>query len=155
MIAPTSVPTTTRPSAEHIPTEEEIVNRCTARKFDAISIIREEMWIFTGKYFWRIGENTPSHDIPEQPVELKSFWYGLPSEVLDDDNLKIDAVFERQDHKIVFFIGKHFYILAGNSYLEEGPLPLMQLGLPDTLEAVDGAMKWGWNGKAYFFSGNT
>ena len=28
-----------------------------------------------------------------------------------------------------------------------------RLGLPDTLEKVDGAMKWGYNQKTYFFSG--
>jgi hypothetical protein len=27
------------------------------------------------------------------------------------------------------------------------------LGLPDTLEKVDGAMRWGYNDKTYFFSG--
>jgi hypothetical protein len=27
------------------------------------------------------------------------------------------------------------------------------LGLPDTLEKVDGAVRWGYNDKTYFFSG--
>jgi hypothetical protein len=27
------------------------------------------------------------------------------------------------------------------------------LGLPDTLKKVDGAMRWGYNDKTYFFSG--
>ena len=106
------------------PTEEKILNRCTTRKFDAVGIIRGEMWIFTAKYFWRVGKNVPGESIPEQPVELKSFWYGLPMEVMNDENVVIDAVFERSDHKIVFFIGKYYYILAGNAYLEAGPLPL-------------------------------
>ena len=141
-------------SVQPIPTEEVILNRCTVRKFDAVAVIRGEMWIFTGKYFWRIGKNTPGDGIPEQPVEFKSFWFGLPREVLDDDNLVIDAVFERSDHKIVFFIGSNYYVLAGNMHLEEGPLPISRLGLPSSLQRVDAAFRWGWNSKIYFFSGD-
>ena len=112
------------------------------------------MWVFTEKYFWRIGKNEPGESIPEQPVELKSFWYGLPMEVINDERLVVDAVFERSDHKIVFFIGQYYYVLAGNAHLEAGPLPLTQLGLPNTLQKIDGAFRWGWNDKIYFFSGN-
>ena len=112
------------------------------------------MWIFTGKYFWRIGKNSSGQSIPEQPVELKSFWYGLPSRMLDDENLVIDAVLERFDHKIIFFVGKYYYILDGNTLLEEGPLPITLLGLPENLEKLDGAMRWGWNDRIYFFSGS-
>ena len=130
-----------------------ILNRCTARKFDAIAVIRGEIWIFTGKYFWRIGKDTSGHDILEQPVEFKSFWFGLPRAVLEDDNLVIDAVYERSDHKIVFFIGRSYYVLAGNTQLDEGPLPISNLGLPSSLQKVDGAFRWGWNNKIYFFSG--
>ena len=32
-------------------------------------------------------------------------------------------------------------------------LSLQELGLPDTLEKIDGAMRWGYNDKTYFFSG--
>ena len=148
---PVVVPTT---NLQNTPTEEIILNRCTARKFDAVSIIRGEMWIFVGKYFWRIGKNDSFQSIPEQPAEIRSFWYGLPLELLEDDNLVVNAVFERSDHKIIFFIGKFYYILSGNTHLEDGPLPLTYLGLPSTLERLDGAMRWGWNDKIYFFSGD-
>ena len=87
------------------------------------------MWIFTGKYFWRIGKGPSGNDIPEQPVESKSFWFGLPRSVLEDENLTIDAVYERSDHKIVFFIGREYYVLAGNTHLDEGPMQISQLGL--------------------------
>ncbi len=89
--------------------------------------------------------------IPEfsgDPIELSAFWYGLPPEVE-----RVDAVYERADHRIVFFVGRHFYVLAGNSQLESGPTPIERLGLPPELERVDAAMRWGWNGKTYFFSG--
>ena len=52
-------------------------------------------------------------------MELRSFWYGLPSDVD-----RIDAVYERNDHDIVFFSGKKYYILASNSYLKYGPQPI-------------------------------
>ena len=81
-------------------------------------------------------------------MELTAFWYGLPANVD-----KVDAVYERQDHKIVFFAGKYFYVLAGNSQLEQGPTPLSYLGLPDDLDHIDAAMTWGYNGKTFFFSG--
>ena len=152
-ISTTVSPEIEKASAPVIPTEEFILNRCTARQFDAVAVIRGEMWIFTGKYFWRIGKGTSGNDIPEQPVESKSFWFGLPRSVLEDENLTIDAVYERSDHKIVFFIGREYYVLAGNTHLDEGPLPISQLGLPLTLEKVDAAFRWGWNNKIYFFSG--
>ena len=81
-------------------------------------------------------------------MELTAFWYGLPADVD-----KVDAVYERPDHRIVFFAGKYFYVLAGNSQLEQGPTPLSYLGLPEDLDHIDAAMTWGYNGKTFFFSG--
>jgi matrix metalloproteinase-16 (membrane-inserted) len=49
--------------------------------------------------------------------------------------------------------GKLYYLYNGNE-LERGfPKPLTNLGLPESLEKIDGAMVWGHNGKTYFFSG--
>jgi Hemopexin len=66
----------------------------------------------------------------------------------------IDAVYERPDHRIVFFIGRNIFILNGNALLDSGPIPLTRIGLPDSVEKVDGAFRWGWNGKTYIFSGS-
>lgn len=47
-----------------------------------------------------------------------------------------------------------FYVYVGH-LLERGyPKPLTTLGLPDSLEKIDGATVWGHNGKTFFFSGN-
>ena len=131
--------------------------------FDAVALLRGEMWVFKDNYFWRINTDGGSR---EDPMELRSFWYGLPSDV---DH--IDAVYERNDHDIVFFAGKRYYVLASNSYLKYGPLPitvsrtsfssikamtqmsLQRLGLPENLDRIDGAVRWGYNDKTYFFSG--
>ena len=155
----------------HLPTqrsktifvESNSPDKCNT-DFDAVAVIRSEMWAFKSRHFWRIhssssswrngGGGSPSsrsgasrgdHD---DPVELTAFWYGLPADVD-----KVDAVYERPDHKIVFFAGAYFYVLAGNSQLEQGPTPLAHLGLPPDLSHIDAAMTWGYNGKTFFFSG--
>ena len=74
--------------------------------------------------------------------------YGLPSSVD-----RVDAVYERPDHRIVFFVGEVYCVLTGNSRLEAGPVPISRLGLPAGVRRVDAAMVWGWNGRTYFFSG--
>jgi len=84
--------------------------------FDAIAVIRSEMWAFKGKYFWRINREGGTRD---DPVELGSFWYSLPTDI---DH--VDAVYERTNHDIVFFVGRKYYVMAGNSQLKQGPLPL-------------------------------
>jgi hypothetical protein len=131
--------------------EEQTPNRCKA-KFDAAAVIRGELWVFDGDHFWRVpgGGRARGDRPPSGPVDLGAFWYGLPRDVR-----RVDAVYERPDHRIVFFSGRSYYVLAGNSRLELGPEPLTRLGLPEELEKVDAALRWGWNGKTYFFAGNS
>ena len=107
----------TRPTAppRHAPPATSQPEKCNT-DFDAVAVLRGEMWVFTGKYFWRINRDGGSR---EDPMELRSFWYGLPSDIG-----RVDAVYERGDHDIVFFAGRRFYVLAGNSRLKQGPLPL-------------------------------
>merc|ERR1719322_959299 len=115
--------------------------------FDAVAMIRSEMWVFKGNYFWRIDRSDTGAGAREDPIELSAFWYGLPSSVD-----RVDAVYERPDHRIVFFVGDVYYVLTGNSRLEAGPVPISRLGLPAGVRRVDAAMVWGWNGRTYFFS---
>ncbi|XP_077510510.1 matrix metalloproteinase-2-like isoform X2 [Amblyomma americanum] len=113
---------------------------------DAIAVIRRELFIFKGKYFWRINEQGLK---PGYPVEISLFWYNLPK-----DLEKIDAVYERPDQKIAFFIGRKYWLFSSNHPLPGYPRPLTNLGLPASLSHVDAAMVWGHNGKTYFFSGD-
>ncbi|XP_040575020.1 matrix metalloproteinase-2 isoform X1 [Lepeophtheirus salmonis] len=145
---PKTTTTTTRSSVRsktNPPVTEPPINKCNT-SFDAISIIRSEIWAFKGKHFWRI------HDVnhpPEHPTEISSFWYTLPR------GLKgIDALYERQDHRILMFVGDSYYVLKGNTQLEAGPIPLTDLGLPHTVRKIDGAFRWGWNSKTFFFAGH-
>ncbi|XP_060814551.1 matrix metalloproteinase-2 isoform X2 [Bombus pascuorum] len=113
--------------------------------YDAISIIRREIFVFKGRYLWRIGDQGLYEGYPAEITRL----FNLPENI---DH--VDAVYERPDKKIVFFIGKRYYVFNANN-LEPGyPKPLTKLGLPESLEKIDGAMIWGHNGRTYFFSGS-
>lgn len=66
----------------------------------------------------------------------------------------MDAVYERHDGKIVFFIGRLYYVFTGQRLEPNFPRPITDLGLPQDLEKIDGAMVWGHNGHTYFYSGD-
>ncbi|KAG8236649.1 hypothetical protein J437_LFUL016988 [Ladona fulva] len=110
-----------RPERPQPPKEYDKPNTCDT-SYDAISLIRGELFIFKGRYFWRLNKD---HMRDGYPVEISRFWPELPANFTH-----IDAAYERLDKMIVFFIG-----------------------LPESLEKVDGAMVWGHNSKTYFFSG--
>lgn len=66
--------------------------------YDAVTMIRGELFIFKGRYMWRIGENGLH---PGSPHLIRSMWHDLP------DNLHhIDSVYENKRRQIVFFVGE-------------------------------------------------
>nr|XP_033330394.1 matrix metalloproteinase-2 isoform X2 [Megalopta genalis] len=136
---------TQRPRHRWTPTpRDDVPDKCDT-SYDAISIIRRETFVFKGRYLWRIGNRGLYEGYPAEITRL----FNLPEEI---DH--VDAVYENPDKKIVFFIGKNYYVFNANN-LEPGyPRPLTSLGLPQSLEKIDGAMIWGHNGKTYFFSGS-
>ncbi|XP_018397983.1 PREDICTED: matrix metalloproteinase-2-like [Cyphomyrmex costatus] len=126
------------------PQRDDVPDKCDT-SYDAISIIRREVFIFKGRYLWRIGDHGIYEGYPAEITRL----FNLPSGI---DH--VDAVYERPDKKIVFFIGREYYVFNANN-LEPGyPKPLTYLGLPASLKKIDGAMVWGHNGRTYFFSGS-
>ncbi|CAH1404556.1 unnamed protein product [Nezara viridula] len=148
---PTTTTTTTTPRPRPTrppepPTTEapEAPNTCNT-SYDAIALIRGEVFIFKGKYFWRVGDEGVHRGYPALAERL---WSELPK-----DFIAIDAVYERLDKKIVFFIGKYYYVFQGN-FLDNGyPKPLTHLGLPASLTKIDAALIWSHNSKTYLFSG--
>ncbi|XP_063226236.1 matrix metalloproteinase-2 isoform X2 [Bacillus rossius redtenbacheri] len=118
-------------------------NTCDT-SYDAISIIRQEVFIFKDRYLWRIGDKGLQAGYP---VEIKRIWK------IPENYTHIDAVYERLDKKIVFFIGKKYYLFEGATLQPGYPKLISRLGLPDSLEKVDAAMVWGHNSKTYFYSG--
>lgn len=126
------------------PKESAIPNTCDT-SYDAISVVRGEVFIFKDRYFWRISDKGLA---PGYPADISRMWKDLPRNVTH-----IDAVYERPDNKMVFFIGRRYYLYSGNNLERDYPKPLTDLGLPASLQKIDAAMVWGHNGKTYFFSG--
>lgn len=84
-----------RPPAAAVDDKPDLCNT----SFDAVSIIRKDTFFFKGKYTWRLGTNGGLY--PGYPALIDRLWYKLPG---DMDH--VDAVYERQDAKIVFFVGE-------------------------------------------------
>ncbi|OXU31482.1 hypothetical protein TSAR_017006 [Trichomalopsis sarcophagae] len=147
-VGTTSTPytTSTTPSSRYRPpVKKDLPDKCDT-DYDAISLIRRELFIFKGKYVWRLNDRGLVDGFPAEINQLFKF----PMRV---DH--VDAVYERiEDNRIIFFIGRYFYVFKA-FYLEPGyPKPLTALGLPPDLEKIDAAMVWGYNKKTYFFSGS-
>lgn len=140
--APTKPPVTKKPI--HPPKTTDKPDTCDTN-YDAISVIRREIYIFKGKYFWRL--DSAGNLRPNYPAEISRFWAMLPKNITH-----IDAVYERtHDANIVFFIGDKFYVCQGNhQLLKIGRLK--NLGLPEDLKKIDAAFVWGYNGRTYLFA---
>lgn len=141
---PTERPTKETPKKPILPPKNTEKPDTCDTDYDALSVIRREVYIFKGKYFWRLD---PSGKLrPNYPAEISRFWAILPKNIT-----KVDAVYERPDTNIVFFIGNRYYVCQGNQQLLKTGL-LKHLGLPEDLEKVDAAFVWGHNGRTYFFA---
>ncbi|XP_054090383.1 matrix metalloproteinase-2 isoform X2 [Zeugodacus cucurbitae] len=113
--------------------------------YDAISIIRRELFIFRGQFLWRIGDRGL---YAGYPTETRRLWAQLP-----ENYSKIDAVYENKDRKIVFFIGRYYYVFDSVTLVPGYPQPLTSLGLPSSLTHIDAAFVWGHNNRTYLTSG--
>ncbi|XP_017838315.2 matrix metalloproteinase-2 isoform X2 [Drosophila busckii] len=113
--------------------------------YDAISMIRGELFIFRGQFLWRIGTKGLYND---EATETRSYWSVLP-----EDFGKVDAVYENKQHQIVFFIGRQYYVFDSVSLAPGYPQPLTSLGLPPSLTHIDAAFVWGYNNRTYLTSG--
>uniref|UniRef100_A0A0K8T5Z3 Peptidase metallopeptidase domain-containing protein n=1 Tax=Lygus hesperus TaxID=30085 RepID=A0A0K8T5Z3_LYGHE len=145
----TTTPTTTttrRTTTTASPwgTDSERPDTCNTA-YDAVSIIRKEVYIFKGKYIWRLGNRGLYAGYPALTTRL---WNNLPASLT-----RVDAVYERLDKKIVFFIGRQVYVFHGTNPLEGYPKQLTDLGLPRSVDKIDAAMVWGYNSRTYLFSG--
>lgn len=121
---------------------------CTT-PFDAITVIRTEVFLFIGKWFWRMD----SRNILEAPVHIHKFWYGLPKTLT-----KIDAVFERPgDKKIVFFSGDRYWTFNANHMVAGFPSegrPITEFGIPADVKHIDTVFIWGFNQRTYLVYGD-
>ena len=85
---------------KHPKTGEDTKPDTCNTSYDAITVIRGEVFIFKGKYLWRIGEQGL---IVGYPHEITKMWRQLPDELTH-----IDTAYENKKRQIVFFIGEYF-----------------------------------------------
>ncbi|CAN9498700.1 unnamed protein product [Ophioblennius macclurei] len=118
----------------------EVPNICDG-DFDTVTLLRGEMFVFKGRWFWRVRRNRV---LENYPMHISVFWHGLPND--------IDAAYERHDGKFVFFKDDRYWIFREADVLPGYPRPLHEYGRGIPAHKIDTAVWWEPNGFTYFFS---
>ncbi|KAM3600255.1 uncharacterized protein V6R79_020125 [Siganus canaliculatus] len=96
--------------------------------FDAVSMIRGELFFFKSQYVWRIRDRQLE---PGYPALASRHWRGIPDH--------IDAAYEDKSGNIWFFRGDSYWVFDAERKIT-GPDSVRQLGLPVT--DIQAALKW-------------
>ncbi|KAK1899057.1 Matrix metalloproteinase-9 [Dissostichus eleginoides] len=120
---------------------DSCTNACKVNKFDTITVINGELHFFNDGLYWRMSSGRDGG--LKGPFSISETWPALPA--------VIDSAFENTlARKLYFFSGTRFWVYTGKSVL--GPRSIEKLGLPNTVQKVEGALQRG-KGKVLLFSG--
>uniref|UniRef100_H3D8K1 Matrix metallopeptidase 14a (membrane-inserted) n=1 Tax=Tetraodon nigroviridis TaxID=99883 RepID=H3D8K1_TETNG len=111
--------------------------------FDTIAVLRGEKFVFKDKWFWRLRNNKV---LTGYPMPISHFWKGLPS--------NINAAYERDDGKFVFFKGDRYWVFSESTMDKDSPKSLSELGAGLPKDKVDAVLFYTVTGQTYFFRGN-
>ena len=122
----------------------EIPPETCSTSYDAIAMIRNEIFVFKGKFMWRISKDIVMGGYPSK---IDNLWSRLP------ENLShIDAAFENiPQRKIWFFLGKKIYVFESSTLVSVSALT--DLGLPAYVKKIDAIFTWGHNNRTFIFAG--
>ncbi|KAM6986262.1 stromelysin-3 [Aplochiton taeniatus] len=111
--------------------------------FDAVSMIRGELFFFKSRYVWRIRDGQLQAGYP---ALASRHWNGIP------DN--IDAAYEDKSGNIWFFQGDSYWVYDAERKIT-GPDSVQRLGLP--VSDIQAALMWGEDQaqKVYLFKAGT
>ncbi|CAL1615073.1 unnamed protein product [Knipowitschia caucasica] len=97
--------------------------------FDAVALIRGELFFFRSGFVWRIRNGRLENGYP---ALASRHWRGIPHH--------IDAAFEDKSGNIWFFQGSRYWVFDAEMQ-QRGPEPLSSLGLP--VPEVQASLRWG------------
>jgi hypothetical protein len=135
-----------------IPRVDEKPDKCNTN-FDAITSIRGELWIFKGRWFWRLRKDPVSQrfkPLSEEPYSIGAMFNSL------SDLDHVDAVYKMKNENIAFFVDRKVYIIdiSAQIYKLVGVTDIKHFGFNHELKKVDAIIDWSHNNKTYVFNGD-
>uniref|UniRef100_A0A672JCF0 Matrix metalloproteinase-9 n=1 Tax=Salarias fasciatus TaxID=181472 RepID=A0A672JCF0_SALFA len=137
---PTDEPEPTDPTTPVVPVDPT-KDACKQDKFDTITVIDGQLHFFKDGLYWK--KSSSSEAELKGPFVISEKWSALPA--------VIDSSFQDLlTNKLYFFSGTRFWVYTGKNVL--GPRSIEKLGLPSSVQKVEGALQRG-KGKVLLFSG--